>query len=181
MTIRSLIPFGRTSIARSGEESNPFTLLRQQMDRMLEDFSTGWAVPALSNGDSGRYLLPRVDIVETDNGIEMAAELPGIDENDIDLEIEDGVLSLKAESKFEREEKDEKRHYHLVERSHGNFMRRFTLPFEVDEGKVEARFDKGVLNVFVPRAANAQKPKRKIEVRGGKGRLSQHQETSQAA
>jgi HSP20 family protein len=77
------------------------------------------------------------------------------------------VLTLKAEHKTEKEEKDEKKQYHLVERSRGTYLRRFALPFEVDEDKVEANFDKGILKVSVPRSARPEKAARKIEIKAG--------------
>ena len=76
----------------------------------------------------------------------------------------DGVLTLKAEHKTEKEESDEKRHYHVVERSTGSYLRRFAVPFEPDQDKVEASFDKGVLKVFVPRSAAAAKQSKKIAI-----------------
>jgi HSP20 family protein len=165
MALRSLIPFGRSGNLARGEDTDPFTALRREVDRMFDDFTQGWALPATFRSDG--FISPKVDVAETDKGLELTAELPGIDEKDIDLELVEGVLTLKAEHKTEREEQDEKRKYHLVERSYGTFMRRFTLPFEADEDKVEARFDKGVLHVFVPRSAAARARSRKIAIRGG--------------
>ena len=89
---------------------------------------------------------------------EATADLPGIDQKDIEINLADGILTLKAEHKVEKEEKDEKKHYHLVERSFGTFMRSFELPFEADTDKVEATFDKGVLKISVPRSAAGGKP-----------------------
>ena len=167
MTFRSLIPFGRALPAR--QDDDPFGSLRREMDRMFDDFGRGW--PAFSGVDAGTrgFLSPKVDIAETEKGLELIAELPGVDEKDIDLELADGVLTLKAEHKTHREEKDEKKRYHLVERVEGSFMRRFQLPFDVDEDRIEAHFDKGVLHLFVPRSAAAEKSVRKIAIGGGKG------------
>lgn len=166
MAIRSLIPFGRTGALSRGDDSDPFFSLRRDMDRMFEDFTRGWAVPEAFRGNG--FLSPKVDIAETDKGLELTAELPGIDEKDIDLELAEGVLTLKAEHQAEKEEKDEKKKYHLVERSYGTFMRRFALPFEADQDKVEAHFKKGVLHVFVPRSAQPEKATRKIAIGGAK-------------
>jgi HSP20 family protein len=164
MALRSLIPFGRSGSLTRAEDTDPFSALRREVDRMFDDFTQGWALPATLRGDG--FISPKVDVAETDKGLELTAELPGIDEKDIDLELADGVLTLKAEHRTEREEKDETRKYHLVERSYGTFMRRFALPFEADEDQVEARFDKGVLHVFVPRSAAARAPARKIAIGG---------------
>lgn len=157
---RSLIPFGRTGLARGGYD--PFVGFRQEMDRLLEDF--GSTLPAAFTSGKGGFLLPKVDVAETDAGLELTAELPGFDEKDVSLDINEGVLTIKAEHKEEREEKDEKKHYHLVERSQGTFLRRLSLPFEADAGKATAHIDKGLLKVSVPRLATAEKKPTSIPV-----------------
>lgn len=166
MDLKSLIPFGTrpSGLARSGVD-DPFLNLRREMDRMFESFTRDWPFPTALGGEQGGFLSPRVNVAETETGLELTAELPGVDEKDIDIDLTDGVLTLKAEQRSEREEKDEKKRYHLVERSYGTFMRRFALPFEPDEDKVEASFDKGILRIAVPRSADADKQGRKIAVK----------------
>ncbi|GFM27997.1 heat shock protein Hsp20 [Novosphingobium sp. PY1] len=115
------------------------------------------------NGKSG-FLVPKVDVAETEAGLELTAELPGFDEKDVSLDIEDGVMTIRAEHKDEREEKDEKKHYHLVERTQGTFLRRLALPFEADADKASAHLDKGLLKVSVPRLATAEKKPKSIPV-----------------
>lgn len=161
MNLGSLIPFRSSTPERAGA-TDPFSAMRREMERLFDDFGRSWSLPA-NFGNNG-FLNPKVDISETPSGLEMVAELPGIAEKDIDLEIDDNVLTLKAEHSSERQDKDEKRKYHLVERTHGTFLRRFQLPFAVDEDKVSAKFQNGVLNVVIPRAAAAEKPTRKIAV-----------------
>lgn len=161
MDLRSLIHGGRQDLARA---ETPYGGLRREMDRLFDDFSRGFGTPALSGGNG--LLSPKVDVAETEKGLELTAELPGVDQDDIELSLHDGVLTLKAEHQEEKEEKDEKKQYHLVERARGTYMRRFALPFEADDDKVEARFDKGVLHVFVPRSETAEKAARKIKVKG---------------
>lgn len=153
---RSLIPFGRSSIFRSGFD--PFADLRKEMDRLTDDFGRGW-LPS-GNGNDRGFILPKVDIAETDKGLELTAELPGFDEKDVSIDVQDNILTIKAEHKEEREEKDEKKHYHLVERSQGSFLRRIALPFEADADKASAHLEKGLLKVAVPRlATEAGKPR----------------------
>ena len=165
MDTKSLMPFGRSlSPARSGGEDDPFAIIRREMDRLFESFSRDWNVPA-SMGSA--FLSPKVDVAETDKGLEISAELPGIDQKDISLDLADGVLTIKAEHKTEKEQKDEKKHYHLVERSHGSYMRRFAIPFEPEGDKVQASFDKGVLHITVPRSKAAEKQVKKIKINGG--------------
>ncbi len=160
---RSLIPFGRNTLTRGYD---PFSGFRQDMDRLLEDFGRG--LPALFSGDKDGFVIPKVDAAETEAGLELTAELPGFDEKDVSLDIQDGVLTIKAEHKAEREEKDEKKHYHLVERSKGTFLRRLTLPFEADAAKAAAHLDKGLLKVTVPRLASPEKKATSIPVNGAK-------------
>ena len=163
MDMKSLMPFGRSSsLGRSGGEDDPFTAMRREMDRLFDSFSRDWSAPSVA----GSFLSPKVDVAETDKGLEISAELPGIDQKEISLDLADGVLTIKAEHKEEKEKKDEKRHYHLVERSHGSYMRRFAIPFEPDADKVQADFDKGVLHITVPRSKAAEKQVKKIKING---------------
>lgn len=160
MALKSLAPFGSSSSPARG--TDPFGNLRHDIERLFEDVTRGWQLPAAFRGDG--LLNPRVDIAETDQGLELTAELPGIDEKDIDLSLDDDVLTLKAEHKAEKEEEDKKKRYHLVERSHGTYLRHFQIPFTPDAAKVSASFDKGVLKVSVPRAAAEDSKARKIAI-----------------
>lgn len=162
--IRSLIPMGRMSRTRSGYD--PFASFRQEMDRLLEDVGRGFPTP-FAGGTDG-FIAPKVDVAESDAGLELTAELPGFDEKDVSLDIHEGVLTIKAEHKEVREEKDEKKHYHLVDRSQGTFLRRFALPFEADADKASAHLDKGLLKVTVPRFATAEKKPTAIPVNSQK-------------
>lgn len=146
----------------------PFDAMRREVDRMFDAFSNGGlfgALPAALAGSNG-FLTPKINVCETDAGLEVTAELPGIDQKEIDLSLDDGVLTLKAEHASQKEEKDEKKHYHLVERARGTFLRRIALPFEPDADRVEATFDKGILKVTVPKSAKADEKIRKIQVKG---------------
>ena len=164
MDMKSMMPFGRSvSPARSGGEADPFAMMRREMDRMFESFSRDWGMPAVAGG----FASPKVDVAETDKGLEISAELPGIDQRDIQLDLADGILTIKAEHKEEKEEKDEKKHYHLVERSQGTYLRRFAIPFEPEADKVDASFANGVLKVMVPRSKAAEKKVKKIKINGG--------------
>lgn len=167
MDLKSLIPFGRTGLSRGGAEFEPFAAMRRDIDRLFDDFGRDlgrdWGFSVARNGNG--YLTPRVDVAETEAGLEMTAELPGVDPKDITLDIADGMLTLKASTAAAREEKDDNRHYHLVERASGTFLRRFALPFTPDMEKVEAAFDKGVLKVTVPRSAEEPKSSTRIAIK----------------
>lgn len=161
MDFKTLTPFGRGGLAAD----DPFQALRREMDRAfgpaLHDWPLGSAAP------NAGFLTPKVNVAETAAGLEVTAELPGIDQKDIDLDLADGVLTIKAEHKTEAEKSDEKKHYHLVERSVGTFLRRFALPFDVDQGRVEATFENGVLKIAIPRLAKIAPEARKITIRSG--------------
>jgi HSP20 family protein len=166
MDLKSLIPFGRTGLSRGPAEFDPFATMRRDIDRVFDEFTRDlgrdWALPAFrGNG----FLTPRVDVAETDTGLELTADLPGVDPKDISLDLADGVLTLKASTETQKDEKDDAKHYHLVERASGTFMRRFALPFAPDTGKVAASFDKGVLKVTVPRSATEPKDTTHIEIK----------------
>jgi HSP20 family protein len=111
-------------------------------------------------------LSPRVDLAETDKGLEVTAELPGIEPKDVTIEIEAGVLTLRAERSSERREEDKDKRWHLIERQSGTYLRRFALPFDAEAEKVEARFDKGVLTISIPRPAKARPQAKRIEITG---------------
>ncbi|MGG5817301.1 Hsp20/alpha crystallin family protein [Falsiroseomonas sp. HW251] len=147
-------------------ESDPFTSLRRGMDRLFDQvMGGGWGnLPAAFTGPG--IISPRVDIAESRNGLELTAELPGIEPKDVSVEIEDGVLTLRAERKVERKEEDKEKRWHLVERQSGTYLRRFALPFDADPDKVEARFDKGVLHVAIPRPAEPKPAAKRIEIKG---------------
>ena len=162
MDKKTLMPFGRGS-APSRSHEDTFLSLRREMDQLFDSFTRGWGLPTLASGES--FLSPRVDIAETETGLEMTAELPGIDPKAIELELDDDVLTLKAERKSDHEEKDDKRRYHLTERSVGTYMRAFTLPFSPDRDKITADFDKGVLKVTVPRSPDQPKATKRIDIR----------------
>lgn len=153
MDLKSLIPFA----VGAGSDRDPFALMRREMERMFEDWGRGVTV-------APGFLSPRVDVAETEAGLEIHAELPGLEPKDIELELDGDVLTLRAETGSVREEKDEKRKYHLVERSKGTYLRRFQLPFAADETGIAASFDKGVLTVKVPRAKPAERPSRRIPI-----------------
>ena len=162
MSLRSILPYSPRFLTGRSAEQDPMTAMRREMERMFDDLSRGWDV---SPSSGTNVMAPSVNVVETSKGLEISAELPGVDQKDIEVDLADGILTLKAERHAEEEKHDEKRHYHIVERSHGTLLRRFALPFEADGGKVEAQLDKGVLHVFVPRQQPVEKPKTKIAIK----------------
>jgi HSP20 family protein len=150
----------------------PFESLRYEIDRLFEDFDGGmWRSrfgrptfdlqPFWPRGSTWAAV-PAVDIAETDKAYEITAELPGMDEKNIEVKFADGVLTIRGEKK-EKEEK--KKDYYLSERSYGSFQRSFQVPDGVDTDKIEATFKKGVLTVALPKSVEAQKAAKKIDVK----------------
>jgi HSP20 family protein len=115
------------------------------------------------SGARGFGLTPSMDVKETDKEITIEAELPGLDEEDVSLTIQNGVLTIEGEKKLEHEE--DKEDYHVMERRYGSFQRSLRIPDTVNEDKIEARFDKGVLKVVLPKRPEAASEQRKIEIK----------------
>ncbi len=138
-----------------------FSSLHREIDRVFQDFGRGGA-PLL--GEFGRNgMAMRVNVAERDGAVEVTAELPGCVAEDIDVQLKDGVLTIKGEKKVEKD--DTQKDYHIMERSYGMFERSFTLPAEVDGSKVEAAFEKGVLKVTLPKLPGQQAKIQKIAVK----------------
>jgi HSP20 family protein len=150
----------------------PFESLRDEIDRLFEDFGRGaWqpfrrslfpAAP-LFRSQLKWPAMPAVDVVESEKAYEITAELPGMDEKNIEVKVADRVLTIKGEKQEEKEEKQ--KDYYLQERSFGSFERSFEVPETVETDKIEASFKKGVLTLTLPKKAEAQKPAKKIEVK----------------
>lgn len=156
MKVPSLIPVGR----EQGAFAQPFVSLQREIDRLFENFSRGFPKFTGSNGNIS-MLVPSIDVTETDKEIKITAELPGLEEKDVQVNFADGVLTIRGEKKAEKEEKD--KNYRLVERSYGAFERSIALPDGVKPEDVKATIAKGVLTVKVPKPAPAQA--KKIEVK----------------
>jgi HSP20 family protein len=137
--------------------------MRDEMDRVFERFEHGWPRwPTLFRSDAA-IAVPELDVRENTNAIVVEAELPGVDEKDITVTLANGMLTIKGEKKHEKEEKSE--NYYLAERSFGSFERSIRLPDTIDEDKVDAKFDKGVLKVTATKKPEAVKAERRIEIK----------------
>ena len=153
MNLKSLIPIGRDRSVAS-----PFMSLQREIDRLFEDFSRGFPTTA---GNGATALMPSMDVTETDKEIEITAELPGLEEKDVQINIADNILTIRGEKKAEKEQKD--KNYRLVERSYGAFERTLELPEGVNADAIKANISKGLLKVTVPKPAPTQA--KKIEVK----------------
>jgi len=154
------------------EAWRPFESLRHEIDRLFEDFDRGsWMSPFRQTrslmGPRWRsdalLQVPAVDVVDTEKALKISAELPGLDEKDVEVKLANGNLTIKGEKHEEKEEKE--KDYYLHERRFGSFERSFAVPDEVDADKIEASFKKGVLTVTLPKKPEAVKPEKKIDVK----------------
>jgi HSP20 family protein len=162
MALSDLVSRGRERepARREEEEERAPASREQEMERWFEDFFRGFGLTPYTG--EGR-VSPRVDIdvVETENEIKVSAELPGMEQEDIDVGLSGNELTIRGEKKAEREEEGE--NYYRMERSYGSFRRSVSLPHEVDADQASASFRNGVLTVILPKAE--EKGKRKIEVK----------------
>ncbi len=166
MTLRSLLPFGRdmmpaTDMSRDWG-ADVFRSLHREIDRVFDDMMRG--TPMLDVG----HAVPRLDVRDTEHGLEVVADLPGLDENDIDIRMTDNNLIIQGHKKAEKDsavEGRDKEGWRLHERSYGSFLRTVPLPYAIDEGKVTATYDKGVLTIELPKSPTAKEATRRIEVK----------------
>jgi len=145
-------------------ELDPFRSLRKEMDALFND----WAGGLKSTGtSSAANFTPSLDISETDGEIRIVAELPGVDQKDVEVTLAGDVLTIKGEKRSEKDEtKEEKgRTWHRTERSFGSFQRSMRLPRDIDPSKVNADFKDGVLTVTLPKPQELQQQTKKIEIK----------------
>jgi HSP20 family protein len=135
-----------------------FSTLQDRMNRLFRDSFTEGRDEALTT----TAFAPAVDVYEDEHNVTLKIEVPGIEEKDIDVRIENNVLTVHGERKFEKEEKEE--NYRRIERQYGSFTRSFTLPNTVDAEKVDAHYDKGVLKITLAKKAEAKPKQIKVNV-----------------
>jgi HSP20 family protein len=151
MKTKSVVPASRERPLASiwGE---PFVSLQQEIDRLFDDFGMRFGGDVdVAGAKTG--LVPTMDVVETDKAFELTAELPGLEEKDVSIDLADNVLTIKGEKKSDREEKGA--NFRRVERRYGSFMRAIELPAGVKPDSIEAKLAKGVLTVTIPKPEKA--------------------------
>ncbi len=152
---------------------DPIPALHREMNRMFDDLLRGGSPGSQERGQGGVMLAPHMDISETDREVRIKAELPGVADKDIEVSLDDDVLTIRAEKRQERRE--EREGVHVSERAFGTFQRSVRLPFPVNADQVKAGFENGVLTVTLPKAQPEEKTRR-IQVQG-----SQRQDGSGAS
>jgi len=167
MSVRDLIPWGRSGNPAPGVyrdlEQSPFLSLHREVNRLFDDVFRGLELPsALGRFPSVGASWPNVEIADTDKALRITAEVPGLEEKDIELLLEDGVLTLRGEKKSETEDKERQ----FSERFYGQFERRIAVGSDVEQDKVSASFRNGVLTVTLPKAERAQSRAKRIAING---------------
>ncbi|MDQ6737530.1 MAG: Hsp20/alpha crystallin family protein [Gemmatimonadota bacterium] len=151
----------------------PMFGLRRDMNRLLDDMIT--------RGAPNSAWAPPVDVCEDGNGIAISLELAGVEPGDVEVTSDNGLLTIKGIKSADRKEGDEYTQWHLVERSYGTFMRSFRLPKGIDDGKIAASYDHGVLTIHVPKTALPQPKKISIDTTTSRnGRVENGSSGSQA-
>lgn len=138
--------------------------LFREIEKTFDDFSRRSPLMGFAGFGDG-LAAPKIDVAEGKDAIEVTAELPGVDEKDIDVTLTNAVLTIRGEKKAEREESGKDKNWHVTERSYGSFSRTIALPYDPDSAKVEAKFDKGVLRIRLPKPAEVASKEKKIEIR----------------
>jgi HSP20 family protein len=168
MAFMSLVPFrDRNLLTRP--ETNMFGSLQREIDRLFEDFTHNLGM----YGTQGLNLVPHTDVTENEKEIDITVEMPGLERKDVEISVEDNLLTIRGEKRIEREQKDEKKkddkqkddtkNVHLAERSYGVFYRVLQLPPGVDPSHIKATMANGVLRLTIPKPAKSQP--QKIEVK----------------
>lgn len=151
----------------------PFESLRREVDRLFDEFDGGFFrspfrspffdLATFRRAEATFTAAPAVDVSETDNAYEITAEMPGMEEKNIEVKVANGLLTIKGEKQEDKEEK--KKDYYMRERSFGSFERNFQVPDGVETDRIEASFKNGVLSVTLPKSAAAQQAEKKITVK----------------
>jgi HSP20 family protein len=164
MAMANLIPWnrGRALAPRRSEEVDPFLALHRRVNRLFEDAFRDFDLTPFGAerffGETSGW--PNIDVSESESDLKITAELPGMEEKDVEVELADGVLAIKGEKKTETEDKGRL----ISERYYGRFERRIPLGTDVDPDKIAASFKNGVLTITLPKPPDAQRNARRIAI-----------------
>ncbi|HPD56760.1 MAG TPA: Hsp20/alpha crystallin family protein [Smithellaceae bacterium] len=164
MKIRNLLPAVRAG--RDQEVDHPFYSLQREMNRMFDNFFRGFdAAPLAPYESAWGGFNPSVDVRENDKEFTIKAELPGVDEKDVEVTVTNDSVTIRGEKKEEKEDKD--KNYYYLERTYGSFHRVIPLAAEVESSKAEARFKNGVMEIKIPKNQTSQTKGVKIPIKTG--------------
>jgi len=162
MSVRDLISLGRRNspATSSGDVEHPFFSLQRDVNRLFDDmfkgFDVGFPSGSMASTFSGSW--PKVEVSDDEKAVHVTAELPGMEEKDVELLLEDDLLILRGEKRSEQEDAAK----HFSERFYGRFERRIRLGYEIDQDKIQASFKNGVLDVVLPKDQAAQSRVKRI-------------------
>ena len=166
MSIRDLIPRGRSHNAlpatMARHEDSPILSLQREMNRLFDDVIQDFGRQSSGLGQSFLTSWPSVEVSDTGKEMRLTAELPGLEEKDVEVLFDDGVLVLRGEKRAENEDKDRR----FTERFYGRFERRIPLGYDLDPDKINAQFRNGLLTVTLPRSAEAESRLKRIPING---------------
>jgi HSP20 family protein len=164
---RPLTLFNRnrnTPALREDVVGDPFFQLHREMNNLFEGFVSDFGAPSLFADNGAASARPvHVEFKDTDKAIELEAELPGVDEDDIEVDLADNLLTIKGEKKFEEDAEDNS----YSRRAYSSFQRSMSLPFDVDPDAVDAKFKNGVLKLTLPKPREFEAKARKIAIQHG--------------
>lgn len=155
-----LVPRGGSRAPIRSDDVSPFFSLQREMNRMFDDAFRNFGLPMRDFGNGFGNGWPSLEVTDNDKEVRVAAELPGLEEKDVELDVHDGVLTIRGEKRTETEDKD--RQY--SERYYGRFERRVALPTDVDDEQAKATFKNGVLTVVMPKTERARQKAKKIAI-----------------
>lgn len=178
MAPRQLTPyFGRRPVAQRVASFSPFMDLQREVNQLFDDmFGESYRTPEGRGREQGAWMTPRIDMTESGNELRICAEVPGVAQEDVEVMVEDDMLTIQGEKKASSDQ--ERDNLHVSERSFGQFRRVVQLPFAPEPDKVRAHFDKGVLTVTMQRQDRASERARRIDIEAGPAPDSQPVEGS---
>ncbi|MGI3209980.1 Hsp20/alpha crystallin family protein [Roseovarius tibetensis] len=159
MNMRSLMPWNTRSPANWAGERDPFAALHNEMNRLFDSASREFGRDLWALDGFGGW--PRVDVTDAEDHVRVDAEVPGLNENDVELTLKDGVLTLSGERKVENDDNDRR----VSERFVGRFARQIPLGYEIDEDNVSATFSNGELTVTLPKTEQSKSDAKQIEIK----------------
>lgn len=162
MKVKNLLP----AVGRKNQSSDdhPFYSLQKEMNNLFDDFFQGFDITSRGFSASGLgNFSPSVDVRETEKEFIIKAELPGVDEKDVEVTVTDDAVTIKGEKKEEKEDKG--KNYYYMERSYGSFNRVIPLAAETESGKAEASFKNGILNIKIPKNETAKAKGIKVPIK----------------
>lgn len=172
VSMRDLMPWSRRDLTTCSRlVDHPLVAFQREVDRLFEDFWRG--IEPITQGGQDRgagYLAPRIDVREDEHAITVCAELPGLEQKDVEITLAEKILTIRGEKKTEAEEQRGECHY--SERSFGTFQRRIAIDAEIEDDKITADFANGVLTVTLPKSAEAEKQVRRINIGDGRARVA---------